>query len=84
MAWSTNMESGYDFRTLGENHRMPVEFDGLKLVSFYPLEDQNPPLEMPAPLNHDDSMGNYANSSHNPLKKQPFLKIASVDGISEN
>jgi len=36
MAWSTNTESGYDFLTLGENRRMPVEFDGLKLVSFSP------------------------------------------------
>ncbi len=36
MAWSTNMESGFDFVTLGKNRRMPVEFDGLKLVSFLP------------------------------------------------
>jgi len=40
MAWSTNTESGFDFVTLGENRRLPVEFDGLKLVSFYPVEDQ--------------------------------------------
>ncbi len=40
MAWSTNTESGFDFLTLGKNRRLPVEFDGLKLVSFYPLEDQ--------------------------------------------
>jgi CRISPR-associated protein Cas2 len=39
MAWSTNTESGFDFVTLGENRRLPVEFDGLKLVSFYPVED---------------------------------------------
>jgi len=36
MVWSTNTESGFDFLTLGENRRMPVELDGLKLVSFYP------------------------------------------------
>ena len=36
MAWSTNTESGFDFVTLGKNRRMPVEFDGLKLVSFLP------------------------------------------------
>ena len=41
MAWSTNTESGFDFLTLGENRRLPVEFDGLKLVSFYPVEDQH-------------------------------------------
>lgn len=39
MAWSTNTESGFDFMTLGKNRRLPVELDGLKLVSFYPLED---------------------------------------------
>lgn len=39
MAWSTNTESGFDFMTLGKNRRLPVELDGLKLVSFFPLED---------------------------------------------
>lgn len=39
MVWSTNTESGFDFLTLGENRRLPVEIDGLKLVSFYPIED---------------------------------------------
>ncbi len=39
MAWSTNTESGFDFLTLGENRRLPVEIDGLKLVSFFPVED---------------------------------------------
>lgn len=38
MVWSTNTESGFDFVTLGRNRRMPVELDGLKLVSFYPPE----------------------------------------------
>jgi len=38
MAWSTNTESGFDFLTLGKNRRLPVELDGLKLVSFYPIE----------------------------------------------
>lgn len=40
MAWSTNTESGYDFKTLGENRRIPVEYDGLKLVQFLPLTDE--------------------------------------------
>ena len=40
MAWSTNTESGFDFLTLGENRRLPVELDGLKLVSFYPIDDK--------------------------------------------
>ena len=38
MAWSTGDESGFDFRTLGENRRTPVELDGARLVSFLPQE----------------------------------------------
>ncbi|MFH1980374.1 MAG: type I-E CRISPR-associated endoribonuclease Cas2e [Pseudomonadota bacterium] len=38
MAWSTNTESGFDFLTLGKNRRIPFERDGVKLVSFLPLE----------------------------------------------
>jgi CRISPR-associated protein Cas2 len=40
MVWSTNTESGFDFVTPGRNRRMPVELDGLKLVSFFPPEPQ--------------------------------------------
>jgi len=36
MIWSTNTESGYDFRTHGPNRRMPVDFEGLRLVAFEP------------------------------------------------
>jgi CRISPR-associated protein Cas2 len=36
MAWSTNNESGFDLETAGVSRRVPVEFDGLKLVSFLP------------------------------------------------
>lgn len=39
MVWSTNTESGFDFVTIGPNRRVPVEWDGLKLVSFLPVED---------------------------------------------
>jgi CRISPR-associated protein Cas2 len=38
MIWTTNTESGFDFLTLGKNRRIPVELDGLKLVSFLPPE----------------------------------------------
>ncbi len=41
MAWATNTESGYDFQTMGENRRIPVELDGLRLVSFLPQEGEN-------------------------------------------
>ncbi len=36
MAWSTNTESGFSFETLGKNRRIPTEWDGLQLVSFFP------------------------------------------------
>jgi CRISPR-associated protein Cas2 len=39
MAWSTNTESGFDFITYGENRRMPIDFDGLRLVKFSPTVD---------------------------------------------
>jgi len=43
MAWATNTESGFDFQTWGENRRMPVDYDGLRLVNFLP----------PQPLDND-------------------------------
>ncbi|MCY4644776.1 MAG: type I-E CRISPR-associated endoribonuclease Cas2e [Bacteriovoracales bacterium] len=36
MAWATNTESGFDFQTVGHNRRVPVDMDGLRLVSFFP------------------------------------------------
>lgn len=39
MAWATNTESGFEFQTLGKNRRFPVEMDGLRLVSFLPMDD---------------------------------------------
>ena len=41
MIWSTNTESGFDFKTIGKNRRMPVDFDGMKLVSFSPETENN-------------------------------------------
>ena len=40
LVWSTNTESGFDFVTHGKNRRIPVEMDGLKLVSFLPEEGE--------------------------------------------
>ncbi len=37
MAWSTNTESGFEFQTWGQNRRVPVDLDGLRLVSFLPV-----------------------------------------------
>ncbi|WP_367118135.1 type I-E CRISPR-associated endoribonuclease Cas2e [Aliidiomarina sp.] len=36
LAWATNNESGFDFVTYGENRRQPIDFDGLRLVTFLP------------------------------------------------
>ena len=40
MAWATDTESGFDFQTFGENRRVPIDYDGLRLVSFMPLETE--------------------------------------------
>ena len=36
MAWGTNNEAGFDFVTVGANRRIPVDFDGVPLISFLP------------------------------------------------
>ena len=41
MAWATNTESGFDFVTYGENRRMPIDLDGVRLVKFLPLDGEN-------------------------------------------
>ncbi|ODB35551.1 type I-E CRISPR-associated endoribonuclease Cas2 [Pseudoalteromonas sp. BMB] len=41
MAWATNTESGFDFITYGENARMPVDFQGLRLVKYTPRVDDS-------------------------------------------
>jgi len=41
MAWSTNTESGFDFMILGVNRRIPKDMDGIRLVSFLPITEQN-------------------------------------------
>ena len=38
MMWGAPIESGFDILTCGKNRRIPVDFDGLKLVSFMPEE----------------------------------------------
>ena len=39
MAWAAPTESGFDFQTYGKNRRVPIDYDGLRLVSFLPCED---------------------------------------------
>lgn len=41
MAWRTNNEAGFDFVTLGNNRRIPVELDGAKLVSLLTEQAQS-------------------------------------------
>ena len=41
MAWAMNTESGFEFQTYGENRRIPVDLDGLRLVSFLPVINQS-------------------------------------------
>ena len=41
MAWRTNNEAGFDFKTLGTNRRIPVDLDGVKLISFIPELQQD-------------------------------------------
>ncbi|MGL6160887.1 type I-E CRISPR-associated endoribonuclease Cas2e [Microbulbifer sp.] len=38
MAWATNTESGFDFQTYGTNRRVPIDYEGLRLVSFLPID----------------------------------------------
>jgi CRISPR-associated protein Cas2 len=47
MAWTSSNESGFDFLTLGTNRRIPVEMDGIKLVSFLPPEELKEGEEYP-------------------------------------
>ncbi len=38
IAWSAQTDSGFAFDAIGENRREPVDFDGLTLVQFKPIE----------------------------------------------
>lgn len=40
MAWASRNESGFEFQTYGENRRMPMDHDGLRLVRFLPVQDK--------------------------------------------
>lgn len=45
MMWDSPVESGFEFQTHGVNRRIPVDFDGLKLVSFIPVEEEQDKVE---------------------------------------
>lgn len=39
MAWASSHESGFEFQTYGDNRRVPIDHDGLRLVRFLPPQD---------------------------------------------
>ena len=39
MCWSAANDQGFEFATAGKNRRMPREFDGMTLVSFAPIKE---------------------------------------------
>ncbi len=39
MAWASSHESGFEFQTFGQNRRVPIDHDGLRLVRFLPPDD---------------------------------------------
>ena len=41
IAWAAPNDAGYDFDTCGDNRRIPVDLDGMKLVQFLPLPTDN-------------------------------------------
>lgn len=41
ITWKAPTDSGFAFDTVGENRREPIEIDGLTLVRFHPLADEN-------------------------------------------
>lgn len=48
MAWTASNESGFAFRTLGPNRRIPIEMDGAQLVAFHPQDTLAEAAESPS------------------------------------
>ncbi|CAK0752981.1 CRISPR-associated protein Cas2 [Azospirillaceae bacterium] len=44
IAWDAPNDAGFEFETLGKNRRIPVDFDGFRLVSFLPPSPVATPL----------------------------------------
>ena len=43
LMWRSTAEAGFDFLTCGKNRRMPADFDGVRLVSFHPVDAGDAP-----------------------------------------
>lgn len=39
IAWAAPNDAGFEFETCGANRRIPVDFDGFRLVSFLPAPE---------------------------------------------
>lgn len=39
IAWTAPNDAGFEFETCGVNRRVPVDFDGFRLVAFHPPLD---------------------------------------------
>lgn len=39
MTWSTLTDQGFSFKTIGQNRRMPTDFDGMTLSTFHPKKE---------------------------------------------
>ena len=69
LVWTESNEAGFDFVTVGPNRRVPVDFDGLRLVRYRPPNAPKQPLrgplrpgqEMPEDedLEDDDEPGDF-------------------------
>ena len=42
MMWRSLAEAGFEFKTLGQNRRIPADFDGVQLVQFLPSDAEEP------------------------------------------
>ncbi|MDF7674202.1 type I-E CRISPR-associated endoribonuclease Cas2e [Acetobacteraceae bacterium ESL0709] len=49
IAWSAPNDAGFEFDTCGANRRIPVDFDGFRLVAFGP-EAALPGTVIPSPV----------------------------------
>jgi CRISPR-associated protein Cas2 len=54
MIWSTNNASGYDFKTVGENRRVPDHMDGAKLIRFLPDKEEDIPSQQTHDFQNED------------------------------
>ena len=47
MAWSAPNDAGFEFQTCGRNRRLPVDYDGFRLVAFTDEPGTGAPLAQP-------------------------------------